>query len=250
MYEDILLEIGLTKSEIAVYFALLELGKSTTGPIIKKAQIASGKAYLILDKLVLKGLVTYGIQSGVKYFQAKNPERLLDYLEEKENNLKQKKDDLRKVIPLLKTQFDEKKYKLITETYEGWKGFRTFYEWTLKELAENEEILVLGVSKPAIQKFNAYIMDWNLRRIQKKIYMKILYNHDCREFGTIRKKLKLTSVRYLPAELETPAWVVIFKDYVTTINVHQTPLCFLIRNNESADTYRKYFHFLWSKSKV
>src|SRR3989338_5599119 len=137
MYEDILLEIGLTKSEIAVYFALLELGKSTTGPIIKKAQIASGKAYLILDKLVLKGLVTYGIQSGVKYFQAKNPERLLDYLEEKENNLKQKKDDLRKVIPLLKTQFDEKKYKLITETYEGWKGFRTFYEWTLKELAEN-----------------------------------------------------------------------------------------------------------------
>ena len=50
MYEDLLAEIGLTKSEIAIYFSLLEIGSSTTGPIIKKAGIASGKAYLILDK--------------------------------------------------------------------------------------------------------------------------------------------------------------------------------------------------------
>ena len=31
MYEGLLTEIGLTKSEIAVYFALLEIGSSTTG---------------------------------------------------------------------------------------------------------------------------------------------------------------------------------------------------------------------------
>ena len=43
MHKDILLDIGLTKSEIAVYFSLLKLGSSTTGPIIKKAQIASGR---------------------------------------------------------------------------------------------------------------------------------------------------------------------------------------------------------------
>ena len=53
--EELLAEIGLTKSEIAVYFALLEIGSSTTGPIIKEAGIASGKAYLILDKLLEKG---------------------------------------------------------------------------------------------------------------------------------------------------------------------------------------------------
>ncbi len=69
MYEELLTEIGLTKSEIAVYFALLELGSSTTGPIIKKANIASGKAYLILDKLAQKGLVTYSIKSKTKNYQ-------------------------------------------------------------------------------------------------------------------------------------------------------------------------------------
>ena len=84
MYEDILSEIGFTKSEIALYFALLELGSSTTGPIIKKSKIASGKAYLILNKLIEKGIVTYYIKEGVKHFQAKDPERLLDYIKEKE----------------------------------------------------------------------------------------------------------------------------------------------------------------------
>ena len=83
MYEELLTDIGLTKSEIAIYFALLDLGVSTTGPIIKKAGIASGKAYLILDKLILKRLVTHVIKSGTKHYQAKDPEILLDYLKDK-----------------------------------------------------------------------------------------------------------------------------------------------------------------------
>ena len=82
MYEELLVDIGLTKSEIAVYLALLDIGSSTTGPIIKKAQIASGKAYLVLDRLIQKGLATYTIKGSIKYFQAKDPDRLLVYLRE------------------------------------------------------------------------------------------------------------------------------------------------------------------------
>ena len=47
--------------------------------------------------------------------------------------------------------------------------------------------------------------------------------------------MKLTEVRYMKPELETPAWIDIFKDYVVTINVHGTPVCFLIKNKESAE---------------
>src|SRR3989338_74358 len=80
MYEELLQDLGLTKSEIAVYFALLDLGSSSTGHIIKKAGIAAGKIYLILNKLTQKGLVTYAISSGTKYYQAKDPQRLVDYM--------------------------------------------------------------------------------------------------------------------------------------------------------------------------
>lgn len=248
MYEELLAEIGFTKSEIAVYFALLELGSSTTGPIIKKARIASGKAYLILDKLLEKGLVTYAIKSGTKYYQAKDPERLLDYIKEKEELLKKKEEQLKIAIPKLKQQYEEKKYKPIAEIFEGVKGFKTFYEWTLKELKEGDRIDIMGAPREANEKFQAYFLDWNKRRIKLGIKMRIIYNHDCREFGAKREKMELTEIRYMEPQLETPAWIDIFKDYVVTINVHGTPVCFLIRNKESAETYKNYFEFLWKQS--
>jgi sugar-specific transcriptional regulator TrmB len=245
MHEDILLGIGFTRSEIAVYFALLEMGSTTTGPIIKKAGIASGKAYIVLDKLVKKGLATYAIKAGTKYYQAKDPERLLDYIKEKEDALKQKEEQIKSIIPTLKAQYEEKKYKPMAEVYEGVKGFKTFYEWVLKELKRGDCIDIMGVPREANEKFQAYLLDWNRRRTKLGIKMRILYNHDCKEFGVKREKMRLTQVRYMKQELETPAWIDVFKDYVVTINVHGTPVCFLIKNKESAESYKKYFEILW-----
>lgn len=249
MYEELLTDIGLTKSEISVYFALLDLGSSTTGPIIKKAGIASGKAYLILDKLIMKGLVTHVIKSGTKYYQAKDPERLLDYLRDKESELKDKKDKLREILPKIRAKYDNEKYKPIAEVYEGVKGFKTFYDWSLNQLKSGDSIDILGVPLEGTTRFNDYFINWNQRRIEKKIKMKIIYNSDAKEFGKLREKLKLTEVRYMKKELETPAWIVLFKDYIVTINVHHEPVCFLIRNKESADSYQKYFEIMWKQSK-
>lgn len=248
MYEELLAEIGMTKSEIAVYFALLEIGESTTGPIIKKAGIASGKAYLVLDKLIAKGLVSYNIQAGTKYYQAKDPERLMNYLKEKEDEIKQKEKELEKVLPSLKARYEEKKYQSLSEVYEGEKGFKTFYDWMLTEMKKGDTICILGVSKEVNEKFGAYLLDYNKRRIALGIKMRIIYNQDSREFGKIREKMKLTEVRYMKKELETPAWIDIFGDYVVTINVHGEPLCFLIRNKETADSYRKYFEMIWKQA--
>jgi HTH-type transcriptional regulator, sugar sensing transcriptional regulator len=248
MYEDILAEIGLTKSEIAVYFALLKIGSSTTGKIIKESKISSGKAYLILDKLILKGLVTYVIKSGKKHFHAKDPERLIDYLDEKTEKLEKKKKKLKKIIPSLKAEFKEKNPPL-AEVYEGIKGFKTFYDWSLKELKKGETIDIMGAPKKANEKFQAYFMEWNKKRVKIGIKMRILYNHNCKIYGEKRKKLKLTQVRYMREQLETPAWINIFKDYVVTINVHDDPICFLIKNKESAISYNKYFELLWKQAK-
>ncbi len=248
MHEEILSEIGLSRSEIAVYFALLELGSSTTGPIIKKAGIASGKAYLVLDKLQKKGLVTYVIESGTKHYQANDPERLMDYMKEKSQELMQKEQELKKIIPKLKAEYEEKKYKPIAEVYEGVKGFKTFYEFILKELKAGGCIDIMGVPREANEKFQAYLLDWNRRRISKGIKMRIIYNHDCREFGEKRKAMELTEVKYMKQELETPAWIDIFNDFVVTINVHGEPICFLIKNKESAESYKKYFELIWESA--
>lgn len=249
MYEELLSEIGLTKSEIAVYFALLELGSSTTGPIIHKAGIASGKAYLILNKLVSKGLVTHVIQSGTKYYQATDPERLLFYLKEKEREFHEKEEELKRIIPSLKSKYEEHKYKPRAEIYEGMKGFRSFYNWLLKELKKDDCVYVLGVSGKILERFDAYLLDWNKNRIETGASMKIIYNDDAREFGRTRNKMRLTEVRYMKKDLETPAWILIYKDYVATISGYGEPVCFVIKNKEAAESYRKYFDVVWRQAR-
>ncbi len=249
MFEEILTDIGLTKSEIAVYLSLLKIGTSSTGNIIKSSKIASGKAYLVLDRLIQKGLVTYSIKSNVKYYQAKNPERIVDYIDEKRNNLTDKKVSFEKILPKLKAEYEEKKYQNKGEIYEGVKGFKSFYELALKELSRGEYIYVMGVPKVANDKFKAFLLEWNKERIKKGVFMKILFNSDCRKEGRLREKMKLTEVRYMDPGLETPVWIDIFKENVVTINVHGDPICFVIKNKESSEAYMKYFGYIWNNSK-
>src|SRR3990167_6978360 len=77
-------EAGLTEGEAKVYLALMDLGPSTTGPIIEKAHVAKSIIYQLLDKLIQKGLVAYITKEKTKYFQASDPHKLIEYMETNE----------------------------------------------------------------------------------------------------------------------------------------------------------------------
>ncbi len=249
MFEKLLSEVGLTKSEIAVYFALLELGQATSGEIINKAKISSGKIYEVLDRLIQKGLATHIVKSGVKHFEATAPERLIDFVNEKQKLFEKQKKELEKAMPEISAMRKLKAPGQKAEVYEGKQGFKAFYDWVLDELEKGETIYIMGVSREANERFGAYLLNWNRRRIAKGIKMKIIYTHDTKEFGTLREKMKLTEVRYMPKNLMTPAWFDKFKDYAVTIAPSENPIVFLIKNKKVADSYQEYFEFLWKQSK-
>ena len=62
MDTSILKEIGFSDREIRVYIALLEIGKSTAGPISIKANLSQTKVYETLGKLIEKGLVSFNLR--------------------------------------------------------------------------------------------------------------------------------------------------------------------------------------------
>ena len=102
MNTETLEKAGLTKNEIKVYLALLEKGESTSGPLIKAIGINSSKVYESLERLQKKGLVSYVKKANKKYFQAAEPERLLDYIDEKKRQLDEEKEEMQKMLPELK----------------------------------------------------------------------------------------------------------------------------------------------------
>src|SRR3989344_8299023 len=133
MIQDSLRNIGLTNGEIKVYISLLEIGSSTTWNITKKSEISGSKVYEVLERLAKKGLVSSINKNGVKYFEASSPNRILDYLKEKENQVKEEKISIQKIIPELILK-QKNKGKNEVKVLTGWEGLKTAEEDILNSL--------------------------------------------------------------------------------------------------------------------
>ena len=136
---ELLEEIGLTKSEIKVYLALLELGSSTTGPIVEKSGASSSKIYEILDKLIQKGLASFVVEAGTKRFEAADPKRILDYLKEKEAKLKKQEKEIEKILPELELKKTMAKYRSEAKVFKGVKGGETAFKYLINSMTKKDE---------------------------------------------------------------------------------------------------------------
>src|SRR4030042_3282975 len=118
---EILQELGLTQRESKVYLALLELGSTTTGPIIKRSEVPNSKIYEILESLQNKGLVSWITKGKTKYFQATSPKHLLSLLKDKERRLED-------VLPELEMKQKLSQSQKSVELFEGVKAIRSMLQ--------------------------------------------------------------------------------------------------------------------------
>lgn len=247
MNQKLLEEIGLTKGEITVYLTLLKLGETTTGKIIDEAQISSGKIYEILDKLIKKGLVRYIFKEKTKYFSASNPNRILDFIHEKEKELKIKEQELTKEIPLLLKIQESKKENYETHLYKGYKGIQTAIFEALNNLNSKNEVLAMGIASSKRELFNILWQNWHNQRIKKKIFCRAIFSDKATDYYNSFKKMQYTKVKYL--EGITPSAMDIMGNQVLIFTYKEEPSCLLINNPEIADSFKAFFETLWKISK-
>lgn len=137
-------QIGLTRNEGKIYLALLRLGTSKTGHILKQSHLNSGKIYEILESLKLKGLVSETEIDGIKHFTAAPPSQLQHYLETKKQDIENEE----KIVTSLLPQLELLRKQLLPEkriaTYSGFRGIITAAEEALEGTKPGEEILSLG----------------------------------------------------------------------------------------------------------
>jgi len=242
-------KFGLTEGESRVYLALLKIGKSTIGGIIKEANVSNSKVYEILDRLNKKGLVGVVTKNNRKSFEAKSPDILKQNLLEQEEAMEEKKKELNNLLPKLKGIYASNEFKQEAEILQGIKGIKTFDEAMLNGVSKGETIYIIGSSKDAAESLEGYFVDWQKRRIKKGVKLKILYTQDAKDFAEKRAKLKFTEVRILPKQIVTPVAIDLANDLVGTFVFGQTPFCFSIKNQKIADNYKNYFELLWKISK-
>src|SRR3989338_5346749 len=127
MDRKLLESIGLTEGETKVYFALVKLGLTKTGPLSKEAGVSSSKVYKILDRLEKKGLVGHVLKGEIKYFKLADPKMILKYIEEKEIDLQEKRKEIEKILPEINSRIESSKQKTEAILFEGFKGIKNFY---------------------------------------------------------------------------------------------------------------------------
>lgn len=247
MNEKLLEEIGLTKGEVIVYLTLLKLGETTTGKIIEEAGISSGKIYEILDKLIRKGLVSYMVKEKTKYFQAASPNRILDYLYEKEKDIKKKEQELRKEIPFLLEMQKLKKKKYETHLFKGFKGMQTAIFEALADLTSKNEVLAMGIISSKKEQYNILWQKWHKERIKKKMLCKAIFSDKGTEYYNLFKKMKYTEVKVLKGI--TPSAIDIMGNNVLIFTYAEEPSCLFITNEEIASSFKTFFETLWKLAK-
>ncbi len=244
---EILRNIGLTNSEIKVYLALLELGSTTKGPIVDKSKAASSKIYELLEKLIQKGLASYVIKAGTKYFEAAPPSRILDYIQEKENNLKKQEEQIKKLLPELELKRSMAGIGSETQVFKGMKGAQTSFDDILKTLKKGEGYYVLGISK-FTPHFERFVVHFHKKRAKQGIKCKIIVNELAKDIGKKLSPIALTKVKYLKKELFTPVVFIIYKEK-TLISIGLDEIFIQIRSKNLSDGLRAYADYMWSIAK-
>src|SRR3989344_1078371 len=240
-------KLGLTEGEIKVYLALVQLGESTSGPIIENSGVSVSKVYLILNKLSKKGLISHIVKEKTKHFKSVDPNRLIFYLHEKEEELKNQELILTDLVKELKSNSGTAITTETAQVFEGFKGIQTARERTLKIMKTGDEMWILGIAKsPYEGPMNFYFKDYHKRRYEKGIKCNFLYNEYAKEqFGKITEKYPNREVEYMPSGLITHAWLEIYADTVTIGINKGKSFSVVIQNQEVADSFKIYAKILW-----
>lgn len=246
--ETILEDIGLTKNEIKIYLALLKLGSTSTGAILKETKIHASKVYDGLERLADKGLVSHVIIANTKHFKAVNPDRLIDFVDNKKKNLQKQEDEMKKYIPELKALQEIGADDTEAEVFQGWKGMETVFNDGIKEMGKGDTWYVLGAyAGEDRERTNAFIQRVIMKCEQKKMKWKVIYNESARDTFQYEQKSAITKNRFL--NQETPATINIYKDVTFIALWIKKPIAFRVRNQKVADSFKLYFNFMWKLAK-
>lgn len=248
---ELLEGIGLTKGEVKTYFALLELGSSTTGEIIKKAKVSRSKVYEMLERLIDKGLVSFVIKNNIKYFQAASPQSIIRYVEKKKKELTEKESSLKKLASFLEKKQKTSKKPQHATVYEGINGIKTMYNEILTSLHKGEEYYAIAVEPEEYQNkdFSLFIENYHRRREEKGIKVKLLANSVLKkEISSTIALTKLMRVRYFTQEI--PSATLIYKDSVVTFVWANTPTGIVTKSETIAKRYKKFFEEIWENAKA
>ncbi|MBI2632662.1 hypothetical protein HYW75_06675 [Candidatus Pacearchaeota archaeon] len=236
MIEETLRNIGLSRNEIKIYLALLELGPSLMGQICGKTKIHRRNVYDSIEMLKDKGFISSTIINNRNKFEAIDPNRIIDILDEKKINFQKIMDN-----------FPKQSKGSAVRVYTGQNGRKIIFEDKLKF---KETQYVINAHEPS-QRSSNFIENYHLRRISKRIPLKMLFISPDVDFAKRITKYKFVQAKILPDSFTSPIAINIYGNKVAFLLGSGTsePISILIEDINLSKEFRAYFSMLWKMAR-
>ncbi len=232
---QVLKELNLSDKEASVYLALLMSGTQGATAIAKRTKLNRITTYHVLKYLMEKGLVSYVIKSGVKYFKAADPKVIFRMLKEKEERFS-------KILP----QLEKLKESIIEhpsiEVFEGKEGLKSIMDdW----INTKKDIIGIG-SEELDNVMGFYFPHYLERRVKAGIKIRIMFRKSTyAQQMQKRDKEELRETRVINCgRLTTGIYVYGNKASFLTF-IKEEPLGLVVEDKSIIQTIITMLEFLW-----
>jgi len=238
-------KIGLSKREAVVYMALVETGQTTTGPLVKKTAIPASKIYEILDRLVAKGLVSVITKEKTKYFSATNPERLLDYIEEKKKEIEKHEEEVKRLLPYLEEKRKKGEEVQGAEVAFGFEGFKNLINKLIADAQKGDEYRFFSfyAEKPErFEKVYEFYKKFDMVRKRRGLVVKGIIPRGIKKLVGGQRPVKICYVDFpVPTNIAVCGNKVLFTPW------EDEEVTYLIYSRHLAKSFREYFNSIFDK---
>jgi len=243
MLTELLQELGLTQNEAKIYEALVTYGGSGVSTISLRAKVHRRNAYECLHRLIGKGLVYEVFARGETIYEAVQPGKLMELIEEKQQKLATELPNLLSVFR--KHRSPERAY-----IYKGIEGIKNYMNSALES---GEDIYVLGSEgvwcDPRLEAHTAHFLK---EAKAKGMQLHILFDHDVAEKAPQIPKILTSTYKFLPAAYSTNSTMDIFADHVVMYTgmepgkLIQDATIFVMVSPALAESCRVWWKLLWN----
>lgn len=238
---EILEDLGLTKTEITVYLKLLELGSASAGAILTKSNLPNSTLHRDLNSLIEKGLINFINEGKRKIYQATDPERFFEYIEDKKRRFEE-------ILPELKKKQQTQIEKENAGIYRGVRGIKEVYNIMIN--ANGDEYNTFGGGHVTVDIMGlTWWENLHKRRVANKLHSRQVFDMTVKPDAGRIEANQMTKIRYVDKEFAQFQETVIVGDYVAIAVFTENPYAFLIKDRFVADSYRKHFELLWKSAK-
>jgi predicted transcriptional regulator len=242
--KKVLLQLGLSESEISVFVVLLESGPSSVQDISRASGINRVTIYSALEHLEKRGLVAETKKGARRLFVAERPEELKTILEDKREDIQKIHFDLESlVLPVLKAIDLNQENKPEIRFYEGLEGIYKVYEYML----ESHDIIGCGSYDSVMRVSSQKEEEKYFHRIKHKrvFYRAILEDTPTnRKFAAIAKGI--AHFKFLEEGVKLSADIHAYGDEVALMSYEKVTAT-VIRDATIAKSIKTLLEFMWDR---